>query len=195
MYLWYFIVIETATTIITNANKFLALFVCFSIIFTYDLVVCFVYVYRENNTISCSAHGFRVIWRLTRKVVKTFIQEELHLLKSNRGWVCSESERIIFNREKLMEITTKRVRERMKLDLLKLWQLYLSVDYSVLYWKLFFCYFRLLRGEKVANPNFKLIISIEMDYCAAVVDIAKTNAIAKRNPLTITTFYQIKFCI
>lgn len=34
-----------------------------------------------------------------------------------------------------------------------------------------------------------------MDYCEAVVDIAKTNAIAQQNRLTITIFYQTKFRI
>lgn len=52
------------------------------------------------------------------------------------------------------------------------------------------------RGErkvrKVAKfENFILI----MNYCRAVVDIAKTNAIAQQNRLLKTIFYQTKFRI
>lgn len=52
------------------------------------------------------------------------------------------------------------------------------------------------RGErkvqKVAKIENCILI---MDYCGAVVDIAKTNAIAQQNRLLKTIFYQTKFRI
>ena len=50
----------------------------------------------------------------------------------------------------------------------------------------------LAKVKKVAkSENFILI----MDYCEAIVDIAKTNAIAQQNRLLKTIFYQTKFRI
>lgn len=47
--------------------------------------------------------------------------------------------------------------------------------------------------EKNRSKSEKFMLI--MDYCEAVADIAKTNAIAQQNRLTITIFYQTKFRI
>lgn len=50
---------------------------------------------------------------------------------------------------------------------------------------------RIEAQSRSKSEKFMLI----MDYCEAVADIAKTNAIAQQNRLTITIFYQTKFRI
>lgn len=67
-----------------------------------------------------------------------------------------------------------------------------NIDFTTNYHSCnWFCEVRLYLLIEVAKPKFILI----MDYCELVADIAETNAIASRNHLTITIFYQVNYSI
>lgn len=160
--------IETATTIITNANTEASLHFIFVISFS-SFVVCvlFHYFHRSSVQLNFSSELASVICCFD---VKSSVAEKAH----RAGSICADgSERI--NIEWMTSVLRQCV-YWLERETESKWQERIEEQ-----------------EEKNRSKSEKFMLI--MDYCEAVADIAKTNAIAQQNRLTITIFYQTKFRI
>lgn len=160
--------IETATTIITNANTEASLHFIFVISFS-SFVVCvlFHYFHRSSVQLNFSSELASVFCCFD---VKSSVAEKAH----RAGSICADgSERI--NIEWMTSVLRQCV-YWLERETESKWQERIEEQ-----------------EEKNRSKSEKFMLI--MDYCEAVADIAKTNAIAQQNRLTITIFYQTKFRI
>lgn len=171
--------IETATTIITNANTEASLHFIFVISFS-SFVVCvlFHYFHRSSVQLNFSSELASVICCFD---VKSSVAEKAH----RAGSICADgSERINiewtnnYSKSVIGSVTSvlRQCVYWLERETESKWQERIEEQ-----------------EEKSRSKSEKFMLI--MDYCEAVADIAKTNAIAQQNRLTITIFYQTKFRI